>query len=393
MPYPPTKGEKIRALHTLLHFRQRYDIYLGCCMDDAADLPFVAELRALCTDLHVARIHPRWGRAWSLRGLLTGDALTVAYFRDPGLRAWVRTTMDRVRPDVVFAYSSNITPLLLDLPRTGPRIVDIVDVDSEKFRAYSETAGLPMRWVYRREWRKVAALERRIAEVCDFSVLVSEPEAALFRALVPGHDRKVRGIGNGVDHAYFDPAIGFAAPYDTGRPNYVFTGTMDYKPNIDAAGWFAAEIFPAIRRELPEAQFHVVGANPVPDVQRLSRLDGVHVTGRVADVRPFIAHATAAVAPMRIARGIQNKVLEAMAMARPTVVTPQGLEGITAVHGVEVLLADTAEGFAAHCVEMAAAPDAGARIGAAARQHVLAYCDWNARLSAYDTLLDGLQPR
>ncbi len=390
MPFPPTKGEKIRALHTLLHFRQRYDIYVGCCVDDEADLPFVEELRALCAELYVARIHPRWGRLWSLRGLLIGDALTVAYFRDPGLSRWVRETMAQVRPEVVFAYSSNIAPLMLDLPRVGKRIVDIVDVDSEKFRAYSETAGFPMRWVYRREWRKIAALERRIAEDCDFSVLVSEPEAALFRALVPGHDRKVRGIGNGVDHAYFDPAIGFAAPYATDRPNYVFTGTMDYKPNIDAVGWFVADIFPVIRRALPDAQFHIVGANPAPDVQRLSRVDGVHVSGRVADVRPYIAHATAAVAPMRIARGIQNKVLEAMAMARPIVVTSQALEGITAVHGVEVLLADKAADFAAYCVRLATT---GTEIGAAARQHVLAYCDWDTRLAAYDTLLDGLQPR
>ena len=212
----------------------------------------------------------------------------------------------------------------------------------------------------------------------------------MFRALVPGHDRKVRGIGNGVDHAYFDPAIGFAAPYATDRPNYVFTGTMDYKPNIDAVGWFVADIFPVIRRALPDAQFHIVGANPAPDVQRLSRVDGVHVSGRVADVRPYIAHATAAVAPMRIARGIQNKVLEAMAMARPIVVTSQALEGITAVHGVEVLLADKAADFAAYCVRLATT---GTEIGAAARQHVLAYCDWDTRLAAYDTLLDGLQPR
>lgn len=389
MPYPPNKGEKIRALHTLLHFRRHYDIHLGCCVDDDADLPFVEELRALCADLHVARINPRLGRLWSLRGLLTGDALTVAYFRDRGLASWVRDVMARVCPAVVFGYSSNITPLMLDVPHTARRIVDLVDVDSEKFGAYADAAGFPMNIVYRREQRKIAALERRIASECDLAVLVSEPEATVFRNLVPSHHGKVRGIGNGVDHAYFDPAIGFDAPYDTARPNFVFTGTMDYKPNIDAVVWFAADILPAIRRGLPTAQFQIVGANPAVEVQRLARQDGVHVTGRVPDVRPHIAHATVAVAPMRIARGIQNKVLEAMAMARPTVVTPQGLEGIAAVHGVEVAIADTAAGFAAQCVRLATSPDAG-RIGAAARQHVLAYCDWDARLSAYDAILQDL---
>ena len=393
MPYPPNKGEKIRALHTLLHFRQRFDIYLGCCIDDEADLAYVAELRALCVDLHIARINPRLARLCSLRGLLTGDALTVAYFRNAGLSQWVRDTIARVRPEVIFAYSSNITPAMLDVPYTGKRIVDIVDVDSEKFRAYADTARGPMRFIYRREWQKIAALERRIAQECDVSILVSEPEAALFRQIAPGHGDKIRGIGNGVDHAYFDPAIGFDPPFDPTRKNFVFTGTMDYKPNIDAMCWFATEIFPAIRRALPDAQCHIVGANPAAEVQRLAHRDGIHVTGRVADVRPYIAHATLSVAPMRIARGIQNKVLEAMAMARPCVVTSQALEGIAAAPDQDVILADTAEDFAAACIRFAsgAGPEKiGEKIGAAARQHVLAHCDWAARLAAYDAIL---QPR
>ena len=388
MPYPPTKGEKIRALHTLLHFRQRFDIHLGCCVDDDADLPFVEELRALCTELHIARINPRLGRLFSLRGLLTGDALTVAYFRDPGLARWVRETIARINPPAVFTYSSNIAPAMLDIPYAGRRIVDLVDVDSEKFRAYAETARFPMRCIYRREWHKIAALEQRIARECDFSVFVSEPEAALFRANVPGHGHKVFGIGNGVDHVYFDPAIGFDAPYETSRPNFVFTGTMDYKPNIDAVGWFTADILPIIRRALPNAQFHIVGANPSATVQNLSRIDGVHVTGRVPDVRPYLAHADVAVAPMRIARGIQNKVLEAMSMARPTVVTTQALEGIAATQR-EVSVADTAENFAAQCIHLATSANAD-QMGSAARQHVVTHCDWAARLAAYDTLLQDL---
>lgn len=388
MPYPPTKGEKIRALHTLLHFRQHFDIHLGCCVDDDADLPHIPELRALCADLHIARINPRLARLLSLRGLLTGDALTVAYFRDPGLTHWVRETIARVNPAVVFTYSSNIAPAMLDLPYTAKRIVDLVDVDSEKFRAYAETARFPMRFIYRREWRKIAALEQRIVQECDASVLVSEPEAALFRANVPGHGHKVLSIGNGVDHAYFDPAIGFDAPFAIAGINFVFTGTMDYKPNIDAVCWFTADILPIIRRALPNAQFHIVGANPSAEVQRLSRLDGVHVSGRVPDVRPYLAHANVAVAPMRIARGIQNKVLEAMAMARPTVVTTQALEGIAATQR-EVIVADTAEDFAARSIHLATSADAD-RMGTAARQHVVTHCDWDARLSAYDTLLRDL---
>jgi len=385
MPFPPNKGEKIRAFHTLMHFRKRFDIHLGCCVDDDADIAHIAALRALVADLHVSRINPLLGRLKMMRGLLTGEALTVAYFCDAGLRRWVRETMARVKPAAVFTYSSNIAPAMLDIPFAGKRIVDLVDVDSAKFHAYAKDARFPMDFVYHREGKKIAALERRIAAECDASVFVSEAEAMLFRTLQPGHDRTVRAIGNGVDHAYFDPAISHEALYDRGCENFVFTGTMDYRPNIDAVSWFAAGIFPLIRRALPDAQFHIVGANPTPEVRRLAEAENVHVTGRVADVRPYLAYATVAVAPMRIARGIQNKVLEAMAMARPTVTTAQGLEGIAATDGVELAVADSAEDFAARCIGLAREPGG---MGLAARAHVLARCDWDALLGAYDGILD-----
>ncbi|HEY0182487.1 MAG TPA: glycosyltransferase, partial [Rhodopila sp.] len=173
---------------------------------------------------------------------------------------------------------------------------------------------------------------------------------------------------------------------DLARPNYVFTGTMDYPPNADAVVWFATEILPLIRRMLPGARFHIVGSNPNQEVLRLARLDGVFVTGRVPDVRPYIAHATASVAPMRIARGIQNKVLEAMAMARPVVLTSAALEGIAADPAAEVIVADTAEAFAAACRQMASTT-AGATIGAAARRRIVRSYDWDVTLRRFDDIL------
>jgi glycosyltransferase involved in cell wall biosynthesis len=174
----------------------------------------------------------------------------------------------------------------------------------------------------------------------------------------------------------FDPAV----------PTFVFTGTMDYKPNVDAVVWFADEMLPVIRQKVPAARFYIVGNNPSEDVQRLAQTDGVVVTGRVPDVRPYVAHATAGVAPMRIARGIQNKVLEAMSLARPVVLTSGALEGITATPGQEVILADTVDAFAASCVALAQDGDK-AGIGAAARERVLRDYDWGATLRRFDDLL------
>ena len=386
LPYPPTKGEKIRALQIFMYLSQWYEMHLGCLLDDPADAEHVDTMRAMCASAHIAPLNRRVATLLCLRGLLTGDALSVAYFQDRGLRRWVRDVMTRVKPAMVFVYSSNMAPYVLDLPRSAPLAIDLVDVDSEKWRAYADALTGPKRWVYRREWRKVAALEQRIAREADMASFVSDAEAALYETLVPTHVAKVLGVSNGVDHRYFDPAGSYAPVYDTAVPNYVFTGTMDYKPNADAVVWFATEILPIVRRTLPKAQFHIVGHSPNDAVLRLGQIEGVHVTGRVPDVRPYVAHATASVAPMRIARGIQTKVLEAMSLGRPVVVTSGALEGIDAVPGKEVLLADDADTFAAACVRLASG-DRGPAIGQAARDCVLQRYDWSACLSRYDAFL------
>ena len=385
LPYPPIKGEKIRPLQILKHLARSYDVHVGCLIDDPSDAEYIPTVRAMCRDIHVATLDRRFAKVMCLRGLLTGESLSVTFFRDRGLSRWVRDVVETVRPEVIFVNSGNMAPYVLDLPRAGLRVVDLADVDSEKWRAYAETTLGPMRFVYRREWRKVAALERRIVTECDLSSFVSGAEAGLFAGLHPDCADRILGVSSGVDHRYFDPALDHVPVYDTTMPNYVFTGTMDYPPNVDAVVWFATEILPLIRRDLPDARFHIVGNAPAPAVQRLAEIGGVWVTGRVPDVRPYVAHATAAVAPMRIARGIQNKVLEAMSLARPVVVTSGALEGIAAKPGQDVVLADTAEDFASACVSLASQDSSG--IGEAARACVLSNYDWDVTLQRFDAIL------
>lgn len=289
LPYPPIKGEKIRPLQILKYLTQSYNVYLGCLIDDPADMRHVDTIRAMCRNMHVATLDRRMARLMCLRGLLTNESLSVTFFRDRGLAEWVRNVVEQVRPNVIFVNSGNMAPYVLDLPKHETRIVDLADVDSEKWRAYAETTAGPMRFVYRRECRKVAALERRIAFECDVSSFVSDAEAALFARLVPERAGHIRGVSSGVDHRYFDPAAVHGPVFDTAMPTFVFTGTMDYPPNVDAVAWFATDILPLIRRTVPDAQFYIVGNGPSPEVQRLAETDGVFVTGRVADVRPYVA--------------------------------------------------------------------------------------------------------
>ncbi len=386
IPYPPVKGEKIRVLQILQHLRKSHAIHLGCLVDDPHDVQHIETVKDMCASAHFAQIDRAYAKIGSLCGLLTGEALSVVFYRDRGLANWVGQIMREIQPKIIVVCSSNMAPYILDLRKGGSAtcLVDLIDVDSEKWRAYADTSAFPMNWVYRREWRKVAALEGRIVRECDWSTFVSDEEAALFRGLHPQYPEKIRAISNGVDLDYFDPARNFEAPYALGDANFVFTGTMDYPPNVDAVVWFARQILPLIRKTMPGARFHIVGASPAPQVSALAALPGVTVTGRVPDVRPYVAHAAACVAPMRIARGIQNKVLEAMAMGRPVVVTSDALEGIGATPGTELLLANSAAEFASAC--LSAAQSSG--LGQAARQRVVRDYAWPELLVKFDGLLN-----
>ena len=387
IPYPPTKGEKIRTWQIVRHLARTHEVHLGCLIDDPDDMQHRPVLRELCADTYFAPLNRRWAKLWCLRGLLTGDPLSVTFFHDRGLAAWVRRVLQEVKPDAIVVCSSNMAHYVLNEQHTARvRIVDMMDVDSEKWRAYAAAGQPPMRWVHHREWRLTAAMEHRIARECDWTCFVSPTEAALFERLNPEAAPHIRAISNGVDAAYFAPQVTCEPVFETTLPNFVFTGTMDYPPNMDAVIWFADSILPLIRATAPDAQFHVVGASPALSVQKLAERPGIFVTGRVPDVRPYVAHASACVAPMRIARGIQNKVLEAMAMGRPVVVTTDALEGIDAEPGTELLLANDEAGFAAACLR-AAGPD-GAAIGVAARARVLADYVWAERLRGFDDLLE-----
>ncbi len=274
----------------------------------------------------------------------------------------------------------------------GARLVmDFVDVDSDKWRQYAGAAKGPMRWIYRREAHSLLAFDRQAAAQADAGLFVSDAEAALWRTLAPEAAAKTHGVANGIDCRYFSPRHVWPTPHRGAGPHFVFTGTMDYWPNADAVQWFAANVFPKLRAARPGATFTIVGSKPTSEVTALQSQDGVRVTGRVADVRPYLAHAHVAVAPMRIARGIQNKVLEAMAMAKPVVTTDQGLEGIDAQPERHLLLANTQSDFFHACLR-AAEPDTAA-LGLSARRLMEDAYTWESRLHGLDLLLsDASRP-
>ena len=386
IPYPPNKGDKIRSYHLLKHLAQRYRIHLGTFIDDADDWQHVPRVEALCATSHFAALNPKAARVRSLGALFGNRSLSLDYYRDRGMQAWVKTTMQAQKIDRILVFSSPMAQYAEAYPQ-ATRVVDFVDIDSDKWRQYAEKKSWPMSWLYGHEARQLLRYERQVARECDAALFVSEPEAALFRTLAPESAAKTGFFNNGVDTDYFSPAPVHANPYPAATRAIVFTGAMDYWPNIDAVQWFAEEVFPAVRAREPAARFIIVGARPTAQVQALAQIDGIDVTGTVPDVRPFIAHAAMSVAPLRIARGIQNKVLEAMAMAQVVVVSPQALEGIEATVGRDLLLARDAADTIATIAAQLAAPNL--QMGTAARARVEQRYGWSANLACIDALLDG----
>ncbi len=385
IPYPPNKGDKIRSYHLLKHLARDYRVHLATFVDDADDWQHVPTVEKMCASSHFASLNPTLARVRSLGALVKNRSLSLDYYRDASMQRWVDQTVKAHGIERVLVFSSAMAQYADKYP-TARRVVDFCDVDSDKWRQYADKKSWPMSWLYRHEARQLLSYERQVAREYDASLFVSEPEAALFRQLAPESDARIGFFSNGVDTDYFSPDAAGSSPFKAGERAIVFTGAMDYWPNVDAVQWFAQDVMPLLRARLPDLVFYIVGARPTPAVLELGKQSNIVVTGTVPDVRPYIAHARCAVAPLRIARGIQNKVLEAMAMATPVVVSPQALEGIEAEPGRELVLAETATGFADAVSSLLARQDN--TMGLAARARVERKYSWPSNLACIGERLE-----
>lgn len=393
LPYPPNKGDKVRSYHLLKHLRQQHRVFLGTFVDDHADEAYIDTVRAICPDLHVVRLNPRVARLRSLSGLLTHQALGLRYYRNASLQAWVGRTLANHKIDATIVFSS-VMAQYVSPPSGGtlpPMLVDFVDVDSAKWTQYAVNHKWPLSWLYRREGERLLAYERAIAARARRSFFVTENETALFRNMAPECANRIGVISNGVDAHYFSPDPSLASPFagnggGLGEIPLVFTGAMDYWPNIDAVTWFVQHILPGLLQAWPRSRFYIVGRSPSPAVLAL-KSSTVVVTGTVPDVRPFLQHAAVVVAPLRVARGIQNKILEAMAMARPVVASRPCVEAIDARAGEELVSATEAADFVREIDSLLKTPARATAVGQAGRQRVLQSYSWDAHLGRLDEYL------
>ncbi len=386
IPYPPNKGDKIRSWNILKHLTTRYRVRLGCLIDDSHDRQYLPELERHCAEVVAVPIDPRTQRVRAILSARPGLPLSTRYFYAPTLARWVRRTIDAHRITRAFVFS---TPMMASLPRRHSlnTVLDLVDVDSEKWREMAEKAPVPQRLIYAREARTLLSYERRAAQEATHAVLASPDEAALFALRAPEVATKTTWMINGVDLDYFSPAHAFVSPFVDGRPAIVFTGDMSYWPNVEAVTWFARDILPALLSRSPRPRFVIVGARPTGAVLGLAS-DDVLVTGRVDDVRPYVANATVIVAPLLLARGLQNKVLEGMAMGKVVIATAAAEQGLDVRRHKAVLIADTPNEMIARVGETL--DELHDNVGTIARQTVETLFAWPKVLARLDALLDGM---
>ena len=381
-PYPPNRGDRIRSYNLLRVLADHFDISLGCTSDEPITEEQISHVKQFCSQVFVYELG-KWNRR--IRGgtaLLGSKSLTEAMFHSPQLHQQIHSWQQADKFDQIVVFCSSMYPYV-DNEAFGntPTIVDLVDVDSEKWSQLATERSFPMSWIYGREARAVRKLESKIGDSSKLVTLVSESEAQLYRDLIKP-SCPVSGISNGVDTEYFQPGPSSAKAPTNNTVHLVFTGVLDYTPNVEGMIWFCKEVMPRLR-DHGDFQLKVVGRRPTASIQELSQIDGVEIVGEVPDVRPYLHAADIAISPLKLARGIQNKVLEAMACGLPTVISPQSAEGIDAIPGREFWIAEDDEQWIKVLADLSNDQNQSFNTGKLARDLVVNHYSWSAKLVAF----------
>lgn len=386
LPYPPNKGDKVRSYHLLKHLAKNHRVFLGSFIDDPEDEHYLEALSQYCADMHIVRLKPALAKIVSLKGLFNNQALTLPYYQNKELQKWVNEIVEKNNIGISVIFSSAMAAYVQFMPSIR-KLIDFVDVDSAKWTQYAENHPWPLSWLYRREGEKLLDYERQMAMQADKSFFVTDNETELFRRFAPECSSKISAMCNGVDSDFFSPVHKLNSPYHKEELPIVFTGAMDYWPNIDAVSWFDYEMLPKLKSKWPEMRFYIVGRSPTADVIKLAKTDLTVVTGTVPDVRPYLRHASVVVAPLRLARGIQNKILEAMAIGRPVVASQECSTAVDAVVDRDILVAATVDEYVEKIDMLLNNPEYSENIGRCARRQVVARYSWDAHLSNIDQYL------
>lgn len=383
IPYPPNKGDKIRSWNFLKRLAEHHTVHAGFYVDDPRDLDYISLLEGSVASLSYEEVSPLQQKIRSLSGFLTGKSLTESAYPYSKLKKYANDLFLNKKIDLVFLFSAATAPIVLG-NFSGPIIADLVDVDSEKWLAYSKASAWPISWIFRREARLLAKFEAKVAGNAEATLFVSEDETHLFCARHPELVETTVSVKNGVDLVQFNSAN---YPNVQSGKSLIFTGAMDYQPNIEAVEWFCRQVWPLIYKKHPDATFQIAGGSAGLRVKALEATEGVSVLGYVEDMAEALSRASIVVAPLQTARGIQNKVLEAMAMAKPVVATSLANEGINGEDGKQLLVANTAKSFASAVFSLIDSAEKRAELGTEGRTFVEKGFSWQRSFEELNRLI------
>jgi len=362
------------------HLSHKHSVTVASLAETENELTEGAGLKDYCDDVLVEVVSPRTRWLQAIRALPTRASSSVAYFWSSKLDHRIREKALRTKFDIVFVHCAFVAQYAMDIP-AGLRIMDFGDLDSAKWAEYSRWRSFPLSWMYAFESDKLRAYEREVARAFDLCTVITRGEKDEFETLQVSKPCTV--IPNGVNFSYFSPN----GSSDRPPQSIVFLGRMDYFPNIDGVCYFVDKILPLIRAEMPDIELRIVGSNPTRRIKKLAKLDRVVVTGHVPDVRPYLRDAAAAIVPLRIARGTQNKILEAMAMGVPVVATPKAAKGVQAVAGRDLLVAETPQRFARCVLDLIKSAGLRKSLSEAGRRQVENSYQWTGAMNLLDSLL------
>jgi sugar transferase (PEP-CTERM/EpsH1 system associated) len=379
VPFPPDRGDKIATFNEIRHLATQHEVHVFCLGDGAQDLDNIPGLWRYAKSVTAVPVNGLTIKLRALKALLVGEPLSVTALSEAKLHAAIQQKFDELHPDLIIVYSCNVAQFAEHFPHV-PRIMQFGDLDSLKWRQYAACSRIPLKWIYAIEERRLLAYERHIARTFSHALVHTDDEKRDFERLIPGVP--VGLVGNGVDLDYF------CATGETKQPaSIVFTGVMDYRPNVDAVVWFCNEILPVVQAAIPDANFTICGSRPVPAVQSLARRKGVTVTGGVPDTRPYLDRAEIFVAPLRMARGVQNKVLEALAMGLPCVCSVAARSGTVIPDGQGILATDSPGEFAGHVIRLLRDSQWRAELARKARAAAEANYRWETQLARLDQVV------
>jgi len=388
VPFPPDRGDRIRSWHLIEHLRETFDLSLASISDEPIE-PWQHEALFKATEQYtIRRVSEKVSKLRGLWGWARGCAITPSCLFREDLAKQIEQWHRDEPFDAVLTFCSGMTDyakrIFNEQTSSSERpvhVLDLVDLDSAKWASYAEHSRWPMSMLYRSEAKRLSRIEAGEGFPVDWITLVSDREASLYREQI-GDTPQLRVVSNGVDSESFVPAEEHLE-VETSKPRrLVFVGVMDYKPNVDAVVWFAQNVWPSLRKQCSQnLQFRIVGKRPTAVVRELAELPGVVVTGPVDEVLPELHQASLVVAPLRIARGVQNKVLEAMSAGQAVVASPQAAEGVRALAGSELIVAESAEQWTQEIMRLLESSELRKHIGRAARQRIEKDYAWSVALS------------